>query len=132
MTEHTRSAIDLVFVNNSHRIFSYGAQQFAASDHSLFLLSRKQEFARLQQKFAKLEHSSVIIKNNSARMWLTFPGVQSSLSMILMTPLQPGIVSLLMLQIGRPHKEYENKGCTQALDNYKRSERANGRKRLCV
>ena len=39
--EHTRSAIHLVFVNNSHRICSYGVQEFAASNHSIVFAVKK-------------------------------------------------------------------------------------------
>ena len=46
VTEHTRSAIDLVFVNNSHRICLFGVQEFASSDHSIVF--RSQESGNLQ------------------------------------------------------------------------------------
>ena len=35
VTEFTNTAIDLVFVNNTHRIVSHGVQEFGASDHSV-------------------------------------------------------------------------------------------------
>ncbi len=35
VTEHTSTAIDLIFVNNSHRFVSHGVQNFGASDHSV-------------------------------------------------------------------------------------------------
>ena len=41
VTEHTKTAINLVFVNNLHRIVSHGAQEFAASDHSVVFAVKK-------------------------------------------------------------------------------------------
>ena len=41
VTEHTKTAIDLVFVNNLHRIVSHGVQEFAASDHSVVFAVKK-------------------------------------------------------------------------------------------
>ena len=41
VTEHTKTAIDLVFVNNLHRIVSHGVQDFAASDHSVVFAVKK-------------------------------------------------------------------------------------------
>ena len=37
MTEHTSTAIDLIFVNNPHCFVSYGVQNFGPSDFSLIL-----------------------------------------------------------------------------------------------
>lgn len=52
VTEHSRTAIDLIFVNNSHSIVSHGIQEFDQTI-LLFLLSRKLEFTRLLRKFAE-------------------------------------------------------------------------------
>ena len=41
MTEHTSTAIDLIFVNNLHRFVSYGVQEYGANDHSVVLPLRK-------------------------------------------------------------------------------------------
>ena len=41
MTEFTSTAIDLVFVNNTHRIVSHGVQEFGASDHSVTFVVKK-------------------------------------------------------------------------------------------
>ena len=41
VTEFTSTAIDLVFVNNTHRIVSHGVQEFGASDHSVTFAVRK-------------------------------------------------------------------------------------------
>ena len=41
VTEHTKTAIDLVFVNNLHRIVSHGVQEFAANDHSVVFAVKK-------------------------------------------------------------------------------------------
>lgn len=43
VTEHTSTAIDLIFVNNSHRIniVSHEVQEFAASDHSIGFTVKK-------------------------------------------------------------------------------------------
>ena len=50
VTEHTSSAIDLVFVNNSHRICSYGVQEFSASDHSIVFAVKKAGICKVQAK----------------------------------------------------------------------------------
>ena len=39
--EHPKTAIDLVFVNNLHRIVSHGVQEFAVSDHSVVFAVKK-------------------------------------------------------------------------------------------
>ena len=41
VTEFTSTAIDLVFVNNTHRIVSHGVQEFGASDHSVTFVVKK-------------------------------------------------------------------------------------------
>lgn len=41
VTEFTSTAIDLVFVNNTHRIVSHGVQEFGASDHSVTFAVKK-------------------------------------------------------------------------------------------
>ena len=41
VTEFTSTAIDLVFVNNIHRIVSHGVQEFGASDHSVTFAVKK-------------------------------------------------------------------------------------------
>ena len=41
VTEHSRTAIGLIFVNNSHRIVLHGVQEFAASDHSIVFAIKK-------------------------------------------------------------------------------------------
>ena len=41
ITEHTMTAIDLIFVNNLHHIVSHGVQEFAASDHSVVFAVKK-------------------------------------------------------------------------------------------
>ena len=41
VTEFTSTAIDLVFVNNIHRIVSHGVQDFGASDHSITFAVKK-------------------------------------------------------------------------------------------
>ena len=41
MTEHTSTAIDLIFVNNLHRLVSYGVPEFGASDHSVVFAIKK-------------------------------------------------------------------------------------------
>lgn len=41
VTEFTSTAIDLVFVNNIHRIVSHGVQDFGASDHSINFAVKK-------------------------------------------------------------------------------------------
>ena len=54
MTEHTRSAIDLVFVDNSHRICLYGVQEFAASDHSIVFAVKKAEICKAPAKLLEI------------------------------------------------------------------------------
>ena len=41
VTEFTSTAIDLVFVNDTHRIVSHGVQEFGASDHSVTFVVKK-------------------------------------------------------------------------------------------
>ena len=41
VTEFTSTAIDLVFVNNTHSIISHGVQKFGASDHSVTFIVKK-------------------------------------------------------------------------------------------
>ena len=41
VTEFTVTAIDLVFVNNTHSIVSHGVQEFGASDHSVTFVVKK-------------------------------------------------------------------------------------------
>ena len=41
VTEFTSTTIDLVFVNNIHRIVSHGVQDFGASDHSITFAGKK-------------------------------------------------------------------------------------------
>ena len=41
VTEFTSTAIDLVFVNNTHSIISHGVQEFGASDHSVTFIVKK-------------------------------------------------------------------------------------------
>ena len=41
VTEHTKTAIDLVFVKKLHRIVSHGVQEFAANDHSVVFAVKK-------------------------------------------------------------------------------------------
>ena len=54
VTEHTSSAIDLVFVNNSHRICSYGVQEFSASDHSIVFAVKKAGICKAQAKIREI------------------------------------------------------------------------------
>ena len=41
VTEHTSTAIDLIFVNNAHRFVSHDVQNFGASDHSIIFAIKK-------------------------------------------------------------------------------------------
>ena len=41
VTEFTSTAIDLVFINNAHRIVLHGVQEFGASDHSVTFTVKK-------------------------------------------------------------------------------------------
>ena len=41
LTEFTSTAIDLLFVNKTHRIVSHGVQKFGASDHSVTFVVKK-------------------------------------------------------------------------------------------
>jgi len=41
VTEHTKTAVDLVFVDNLHRIGSHGEQEFLAADHSVVFAVKK-------------------------------------------------------------------------------------------
>ena len=41
VTENLSTTIDLVFVNNLHRIASHGVQEFGASDHSIVFAIKK-------------------------------------------------------------------------------------------
>ena len=41
VTEHSSTAIDLIFVNKPHRFISSGVQDFGASDHSLIYAIKK-------------------------------------------------------------------------------------------
>ena len=41
VTEHTSTAIDLIFANNPHRFVSHGVQNFGASDHSIIFAIKK-------------------------------------------------------------------------------------------
>ena len=52
--EHTRSAIHLVFVNNSHRVCSYGVKEFAASNHSIVFAVKKAGICKAPAKIREI------------------------------------------------------------------------------
>ena len=41
VTEHASTATDFIFVNNLHRLVSYGVQEFEARDHSVVFAIKK-------------------------------------------------------------------------------------------
>lgn len=53
ITEHKKTASDLVFVNNLHRLSHLGHKSLQPVTILLFSLSKKLMFARPMQKFAK-------------------------------------------------------------------------------
>jgi len=54
VTEHTKTAIDLVFVNNLHRTVSHGVQEFAASDHSVVFAVKKAGVCKAHAKICEM------------------------------------------------------------------------------
>ena len=75
VTEHTSTAIELVFVNNLivsfHMAYKASEQVIA----QLFLLLRKRELAKLEPKFEKFDLLNSTIGNIFAKILLAFPGV---------------------------------------------------------
>jgi len=60
VTEHTKTAIDLVFVNNLYRIVSHGVQEFTKTAIDLvFANNSYHEVSHGVQEFAASDHSVV-------------------------------------------------------------------------